>query len=660
MTDTLQDAPPSPAMTLVTALGVVLLGALLADYTRAWLLLIPLSFLFAAFTAGSLLHDRVAGFSMGDEFLMPHPAIRIGTGVAILSFCATLTALAGMLWLAGMMTLLLVAAGCVMMARTIRLSRRLSRPFHPPVPTASGMVLGIVWLIAWLWAVIPPVFYDELAYHLTIPERAVTTGSLQAYPWMFFTLMPHASDLLLAWGMAIGGALGARAMHWSFWAWGSLAAWGLLDVLLRPRSSRWTAALAAGALASSPTFWFLGTLTFGETCLTAALVTAACVLVTSDRYDRPWLPAGLLLGLAATVKLSGLAWVFAGLAAGFVLRWSWRNLALTALIALATVVPWWGRAARLTGNPVYPLAYEWLGSGGLWSDANQALVRGDLPPSAFDLGFPGMLRLPWDLVQYPERFGSASHAGPLAIVSMIVVLLLPLFARMCRADPGKRRLSDAAAVFVLVSGTAWAATSTTTRFLAPALILSTIALVGMALTVRPAGLPAILAGLALLGVWGTSRFLELHNLVFASTAVALGREHPEEYAGRQLDYYDAATFVREHTRTDAKLLMIGEARSLYFSRNAVAPSPFDRHPLATWVQEASSPDDLARRLASEGITHVVLNVREFRRLHDKYGVLAFTGERAAEHDRRLKELPRALNRVFEKNGVYIFEVPSIR
>jgi hypothetical protein len=653
MTDAPQELPPSPATTLTVALGVAVFGTLLVDYTRTWLLLIPLSFLFAAFAAGTFLHRLAAGSSATDQSMMPQLAIRIGTGAAILSLCATLSAMAGVLWLAGMMTLLLVAAGCVMLARTIRFSR----PLHPLVPAVSGIILGVVWLIAWLWATIPSTFYDELAYHFAIPERALATGSLQAYPWVFFTLMPHASDLLLAWGMAIDGDLGARAMHWSFWAWGSLAAWGLLEALRWPRSSQWTAAMVAGALASSPTFWFLGTLTFAETCLTTALVTAACVLVTSEQYSRPWLPAGLLLGLAATVKLNGLAWVFAGLAAGFVLGWSWRNLALTTLLALASVAPWWGRAAWFTGNPVYPLAYGWLGSGGLWSDVNQALVKGDLSPSAFDLGFSGILRLPWDLVMHSERFGSAADAGPLAIIAIIVVLLLPLFSRIFGADLRRRKLSDAAAIFVLLSGTAWAATSTTTRFLAPALLLSIIALVSMALIVRPASLATVLTVLMLLATLGTSRFLDVHNMVFASTAVALGREHQEEYAGRQLDHYETAKFVREHTRADAKLLMIGEARPFYFARNAVAPSPFDRHPLGTWVQETASPEDLARRLASQGITHVVLNVREFRRLHDKYGVLAFTGEQAAAHDQRLKALPRALHRLFEKNGVYIFEVP---
>ena len=654
MTHPNQDRQPSPAVALAAAFATVVLGTVLADYSRAWLLVIPLSFLFAAFTAGALLHRPTADAPAMDLPSMPQVAIRIGTGVALLSLVATLSALAGLFWIAGMVTVLLIAAGLLMAVRTIRLSR----PSRPLQPAVSGIALGVVWLIAWLWATIPSTFYDELAYHLIIPERALATSSLQAYPWVFFTLMPHASDLLLAWGMAIGEDLGARAMHWSFYAWASLAAWGLLEAILRPRSSPWTAALVAGALASSPMFWFLGTLTFAETCLAATLVTAACVMVTAKQEDRPWLPAGLLLGLAATVKLSGLAWMLAGLAAGLALRWPAGNLTRAGLVALASVIPWWGRAAWFTGNPVYPLAHGWLGGGGLWSDANQALVKADLPPSAFDLGLWGTLRLPWDLVQDPGRFGSASDAGPLAIMAAILVLLLPLLTRVFGADPGRRRLGDAAAVFVLISGTAWAATSTTTRFLAPALLLGTITLVSLVPAMRPTGLAAALAVLVLFGVWETSRFLDIHNKVFASAAVALGRELPEDYARRQLDHYEAAAFVRAHVPADAKLLFIGEARAARFARNAVAPSPFDLHPLGPWILEADSPETLAKRLAREQITHVVLNIREFRRLHDKYGVLRFTGEHAREHTLRLKSLPRALRRLFDKNGVFVFEVPS--
>lgn len=653
MTDPRAVPPPSPATPLAAALGTVVLGTLLVDATRVWLLVIPFSFLLAALTAGTLLHRLTAGSSPMEPFGMPQTAVRIGTGVALLSFCATLCALAGAFQLAGGVTILFVALGLVITARTL-LANRAAWALTPAV---SGIALGVVWLIAWLWATIPPIFYDELEYHLVIPERALATGSLRTYPWVFFTLMPHASDLLLGWGLAVGGDLGARAMHWSFYVWGSLAAWGLLDALLRSRSCPWTAALAAGALAASPTFWFLGTLTFAEMSLAAALVTVACILADSEPHHRPWLSAGLLLGFAASVKLSGFVWVLAGLAATLTARWPARDVAFAGLIALLGGAPWWGRAARLTGNPVYPLGHSWLGDGGLWSDASQALVKADLPPSVFDLGLSGTLRLPWDLITHPERFGSASEAGLLAVCAILAVLLLPALARASGADRETRTLSNAAAVFVLLSGTAWAITSTTTRFLAPTLLLSTAVFLTMALSFRQTGVAVVLACLTLFGVRGTARFLEDHDRVFSSAAVALGREDPEAYASRLVDHYDAATFVRRHTPPDAKLLMIGEARPFYFKREAIAPSPFDRHPLQMWVQESSSPQDLASRLASQGITHVVLNTREFRRLHDKYGVLAFTGDRAEEWDRRLKALPGALRRLLDKHGVFVFEVP---
>ncbi len=54
---------------------------------------------------------------------------------------------------------------------------------------------------------------------------------------------------------------------------------------------------------------------------------------------------------------------------------------------------------------------------------------------------------------------------------------------------------------------------------------------------------------------------------------------------------------------------------------------------------------------------MVLNVHEFRRVREKYGVLAFSGDAAPEDERRLRELPKALRLLYAANGVYVFEVP---
>ena len=644
-----------PVLSLCTAMAVVTFGTALVDPARIRLLLVPLSFLITAFGAGTLVGRAVARqCPQSTRSPVLELAVRIGSGIACLSLIAVASALCGVLWIAGVAALPLLAVGLW----EVRHTRFPLRPLGWLLTDAAGgLVMGSAWLVAWLWATIPPTFFDELAYHLVIPQRSLATGELQMTPWVFFTLMPHASDLLLAWGMVMDKELGARAVHFALWVACSLAAWGLAEAIAWPRPSSWSAPAVAGALAASPMLWFLATLSFAETCLSVAVVTAAALLAASHTAPRPWLSLGLALGLAATVKLAGFMWVIAGVAAAVVAGWPRWDLARAALVALGSVAPWWVRATVHTGNPIYPMAFGLLG-GIPWSDESQARLKGGLPAGASDLGLEGILRLPLDLVQHPERFGSASEVGVLAISAVCLVLALPALSRLTHLETRWRRLSDAAASFILVAGIGWVLTSTTARFFAPALIVSLAVLAGALLHLRGVSRALAIVVLLTAGVWGAGRFIEQQAAVFSSTNVALGRETAEDYLVRRLDHFPAARFVREQLPAHARLLFIGETRPYYFDREALAPSAYDRHPLHRWVLESSSPEALAARLATEGITHVVLNVREFKRLRDSYGLLVFTGEGADANDRRLKELPRALRTLYKERGVYVFEVPT--
>ena len=106
MTATDQGRQASPAAVPAAAFATLVLGALLVDYTRAWLLVIPVLFFIAAFTAGTLL-QRLAGRSpaMGQPST-PQVAIRIGTGIAVLSLLATVSAMEGLFRIAGLVPLL--------------------------------------------------------------------------------------------------------------------------------------------------------------------------------------------------------------------------------------------------------------------------------------------------------------------------------------------------------------------------------------------------------------------------------------------------------------------------------------------------------------------------------------------------------------------------
>nr|MBI3612821.1 hypothetical protein [Nitrospirota bacterium] len=579
----MSDPPPvsrcHPVPVLLCASAIVLVGTALLDPPRLWLLLIPFSFLVAAYGTGTLL-NRIGAGALQDIAAPTifRTACTMGVGLAAMAPVATLCSMGGLFRSAGA-----IVAACFLYGLWVlsRIERRVPAHDSLLVSLVGGSVLGVTWLLVWLWATIPPTFYDELTYHLVTPQRALATGRDQLLPWVYHTAMPHVSDLLLAWGMASAGAVGAKATHASLWVLCTMAAWGLAEKVAGPRTAGWTGPLAIVALASSPTLWFLGILSFAETALTAAMVTAGCLLLDVPAA-RSWLALGLLLGLAACVKLSGLAWVLAALVAAVILGWDRRHLAKACLVAVFCTAPWWIRAWLGTGNPIFPMASN-LFSSPYWSEANQARLKGEIPPSIQDLGLDGLLRLPLDLVQHPERFGSAGDAGILAVAGIAVLALIPLLARLLCWNEPEHRWANAAGAFIWLAGFAWLTTSTTMRFFAPALVLGLVGLVGITVRLSRAAQAIVAAAFMVLALTGTTRFIEQQERAFSATDVALGRETGNAYVARRLDQDAAARFVREQVPRDARILFIGEARALYFERDGMAPYPVSEHPLAQWV-----------------------------------------------------------------------------
>jgi len=639
---------------VLTALLVVVLATAFVDPVRLPLLLIPGSFLLAAHGIGTL-SERVLR-SWAIDLPADSPILllitRLSVGVSFLGFATVVLGLLEIYQLAGLLVALGILWSVVNGLRAYR-QRCWIRPTSASI--ASGVVMGIVWSIVWLWTTIPPTFYDELAYHLPIAQYALQTGTLPAFPWSFFTYMPHLSDLFLGWGLALGGEVGARAMHLAFWVGIWIVGWAFVETVAVPGRDHWVGYAIAGAFASSSTFLFLGALPFAETALTFAVLASAALIALHNSPMR-WFPVGLLWGLAISIKLSGLAWVLAGAAAALAIGWPLRSLVKAGCVTVALALPWWGRAWWLTGNPLYPFGYRWLG-GRYWDNATQARLQGDLPALPEPLSVMTFFRLPLDMIMAPERFGSASECGPLAVVAaclMLTLLLWPLFLRL---DPIARRQCHAAWIFVFLTVTFWVMTSPTTRFLTPTLMLG-LSLIARWLINAPKTLfVSAMVILTACGAWGTTRFASVHSQVFSSQKVALGQESPAEFASRTVDHYDAAAFVSEHLPPNAKLLFIGESRPFYFNRTALAPYPFHAHPLSQWIQETTSSEELLKTLRAEGFTHIILNTREFRRLHDTYQVMAFIGPDALLYDQRLKAIPQTLTARFAKHNVYVLEIP---
>ena len=643
---------PAGPLVFFTAFLVVVFGTTVIDPSRVLLLLIPSSFLLASYGIGLIL-TRVAGpLATVPCSPMLDVSLKLGTGMAILGLVSTILGLLSYYRVSGFFFFGGIACSLFHFFPRIGAIRR---AHLSPTAAVSGIVMGSVWLVVWLWATIPSVFYDELAYHLPIAQFALRTGQLPALPWSFLTLMPHLSDLLLGWGVALGNDVGARAMHLAFWVGIWIASWSLLEFATRSAHHAWLGLALTGALASCVTFLFLGALTFAETSLTFGVV-AAAALIAQRPTPSPWLPLGLLWGFILSVKLSGPSWILAELVAAASMGWSLRSLLAAGTVAVAIVLPWWGRAWASTGNPFFPLGHTWWG-GNNWDDAAQARLRQDLPHLEHLFDPSAWIHIPYDMIAFPERFGSASAAGALAVGSVCLAMVLPLLTFSVKTEPSDRRWSMALSGFMLIAILAWVATSITTRFLAPALVLGLLLLVTLITRLPPVARWAAILGLVLAGTWGTVHFTSQHAQAFLSNEVAWGRESDHVYLSRVLDHADSAAYVRETLSKEAHLLFIGESRPFHFDRPSLAPYPYNTHPLTRWVEEAGSPEALLSTIRQAGITHIVLNTREFKRLHDSYQVLAFQGPEAALLDERLRQVVRSMPTLFAKNHVYILEVP---
>jgi hypothetical protein len=99
-----------------------------------------------------------------------------------------------------------------------------------------------------------------------------------------------------------------------------------------------------------------------------------------------------------------------------------------------------------------------------------------------------------------------------------------------------------------------------------------------------------------------------------------GRESEQSYLDRMLlnSYEPIAHWADGHLPTEARLLIVGDSRGVYYPRTAFAASAFDEPFFAKAAREEKDAGGILRRLKEAGITHVVLNAPEGIRVSKEY------------------------------------------
>ena len=221
----------------------------------------------------------------------------------------------------------------------------------------SGLFVMAILGLSLITALAPPLKYDALMYHLTMPLAYLESGRLDYLPWLVMTGMPQTTEMLYTFVMSLGGVQGATVLGWGFTV---ITLFGLLGYV-RTRldnPSAWVAVislLAGYTFAVSMAWGYVDWL---------GLYFGLAALICLDEWRREGsrgliILAGAFAGFAFSTKYT--AGVFS-IALFGAFCWHclkrkapfFQNLVYLAGAALLVAMPWLIRNWVNTGNPLYP------------------------------------------------------------------------------------------------------------------------------------------------------------------------------------------------------------------------------------------------------------------------------------------------------------------
>lgn len=462
-------------------------------------------------------------------------------------------------------------------------------------------------------ALAPPIAFDALTYHLTLPRMYVLAGRFTYVPEIMFWGMPQTGEMLYTWAMLLGGERLPAVLGWAV---GGLALVGMLGLAQRSLNPD-AGFLAPAALVSGYTLaaalprayvdWLA--ILFGVAWLAAIEHWAA-------KKERGWLLlAGVLAGMALGTKYTaGILLVCGSVVILWRLRWEIRpaSAALGAYLAsgVLTVAPWLIKNWVYTGSPIYPLIFP----AGAMTPMRLALYSGGRPYG----GWLDVIILPLraTFLGVEEAMGYSASIGPILFG---LAFCAPL-AWSKLSDRGRVGFAAAAAASI-AAVLVWMTAGRFSQYLLQSRLYFTF---------FPA--LALLAGAGWFGLQGETisgvrlgrltsalvvlilalNLLEL-VLVFTgrgSSRVVLGIDTAQKYTDNNLGWYSRAVMAVRDLPVGSKTLMLWEPRSYACQPNCAPDEVIDR-----WLQAryegATTGRPEAEILANwraAGFTHLLVHL----------------------------------------------------
>jgi 4-amino-4-deoxy-L-arabinose transferase-like glycosyltransferase len=325
---------------------------------------------FACLGAG---RAALRALGLADKLGRCREPIAFAIGVGLHGWVVFFLALGG--WLEAWQLSLLLMPGLI--AYSLK-PVKLRKPSVPrDVFIVAGLALiAVVGCLNLVQALAPPADADTLAYHFALPKEILRAGHLVFVPRAGDGAIPLLLHMTYLVALGTGGELAV-----TLWVMllGWAAAWLVYALARTWLDRRWSLALVLLFMTTPAVVYGSGSgqleLKLTLFALTAAFAVMRAVQSGDWRYACL---AGLVAGDYVAAKYLGLVFAAAcGLPLLLQRRWLLHG-AVFAVTVLAVGWQWYLWNALNTGDPVFPVLYDWLGAQhGYWSAHIQAVFRSD-------------------------------------------------------------------------------------------------------------------------------------------------------------------------------------------------------------------------------------------------------------------------------------------
>ena len=474
----------------------------------------------------------------------------------------------------------------------------------------SGRMIALILVLlvglAFILSLAPPIEFDALVYHLTLPVQYLNNNQI-SHIEIIFSGMPQLVEMLYTWAIAVGGLQAGPIFGMAV---SVICLLGLLGTIRHRVNTQaaWAALaclLAGFTLASSLSWgyvdWFV--LAFGWANLT-------CLDQWQQKRETHYLVlAGVFCAFALSTKYTGGVLLLVNL--GYLLwdgirhRQEWlKNCLIIGTLTTIISLPWWIKNWIYTGNPFFPFIFPSREPGmdaGIriyqnapaWGNWQDILL---LPIRATYMGIEGAA-------------GYGASIGPLLLGLGIFCWL-----NKHKRQPDANRLYEISLLFSCIGGLIWIIGNQLSGFLLQTRLyfslfpaFTILAALGYD-SLRQLGLKTIrisfLLNAMILFVLCLNT-IELGRTVIRSQAMMYltGSISNGEYLFLNLGDYSRAMDILAGLPPQSKTLMLFEPRGLYCATECLPDDHLDR-----WKQVVHSKEsfeNITEKWRNNGYTHLL-------------------------------------------------------